>query len=301
MTGTEPLSLIETLLTEPLCQRSAMVSGSRTTSNAPRWICSTRRLYRLAVTTKDPNHTLGNPVARIEDLPLVTGRGRFAADIDADRQPRKLAAVVGCHCSHLDLWELVAAAPADEPHFIFEDDATWHVDDIRDWFARHVAPLLPEDWAMVFLNEPLGMADGGDGQGLAARAAAAADGAGWRAVCAADASHPFARCLIEMRGPPTTEGYVLRRAAAPSWPSAEAAARGARRPSRLVAVAAAQLCTGVASAPIELAIDICSLAGPATGEAGRSSLSAAVKLPPPPPLPPSPRPTLATTSFAAAG
>ncbi len=135
-------------------------------------------------------------------------------DIDADRQPRKLAAVVGCHCSHLDLWELVAAAPADEPHFIFEDDATWHVDDLRDWFARHVAPLLPEDWAMVFLNEPLGMADGGDGQGLAARAAAAADGAGWRAVCAADTSHPFARCLIEMRGPPTTEGYVLRRAAA---------------------------------------------------------------------------------------
>ena len=57
--------------------------------------------------------------------------------------------------------------------------------------------------------------------------------------------------------------------------------------------------TGVASAPIELAIDICSLAGPATGEAGRSSLFAAVKLPPPPPLPPSPRPTLAPLSRTA--
>ena len=74
-------------------------------------------------------------------------------------QPRKLAAVVGCHCSHLNIWESILARERtwgeDTPVFVFEDDATLAVADVGAWFRDVMLPQLPPDWAFCYLNEPL--------------------------------------------------------------------------------------------------------------------------------------------------
>lgn len=163
-------------------------------------------------------------------------------------QPRKLAAVVGCHCSHLNIWESILARERtwgeDTPVFVFEDDATLAVADVGAWFQDVMLPQLPPDWAFCYLNEPLHLeidrershrprhaqatADAESGSHLdAAIHGGVASGEGtqpWRAVCASDDQHDYTSCIRRIYKsddaekaftmPPTTEAYVLRPSAA---------------------------------------------------------------------------------------
>lgn len=75
-------------------------------------------------------------------------------------QPRKLAAVAGCHCSHLALWEEMLAddSPDDSVLFVFEDDARLVLPpdaaDLSSWFHAHISPNLSADWELCYLSAP---------------------------------------------------------------------------------------------------------------------------------------------------
>mmetsp|Transcript_62397 Transcript_62397/g.103793 ORF Transcript_62397/g.103793 Transcript_62397/m.103793 type:complete len:413 (+) Transcript_62397:163-1401(+) len=135
------------------------------------------------------------------------------------QQPRKLAAVAACHCSHLLLWDaLVQSGDNDRVLFVMEDDATLqlpaHTSYLPDWFSKHVSPQLPADWALVYLNEPVKFIDERRLSGPSSDGILPATPNGWRIICADNIDHPAAQCVREIDGVPTTEAYALRRSAA---------------------------------------------------------------------------------------
>ena len=132
--------------------------------------------------------SLGGASSRLSPL-LADWRRAMCVD-DASwgaQQPRKLAAVAACHCSHLLLWEeLVQSGDDDTVLIVMEDDAKTRLPaeaPLASWFAQHVQPQLPADWAFCYLNEPLKLIEerdvlnrpGGDGELPAAPH-------GWRAL-----------------------------------------------------------------------------------------------------------------------
>ena len=128
------------------------------------------------------------------------------------QQPRKLAAVVGCHCSHLNIWEsLLATGDEREVVIVFEDDALLALpEDMSacEWFEREILPQLPQDWALCYLNEPFALAE----HRLPRRERIPGP---WTTIGAAD-DHPLAAYLARgvETSVPTTEAYAIRRSAA---------------------------------------------------------------------------------------
>ena len=73
-----------------------------------------------------PSKWIGKPVERLEDPPLVTGRGRFAADINFARQLHMR--VVRSNHAHANITSIYTDAARDVPGVV----AVWTADDIAD-------------------------------------------------------------------------------------------------------------------------------------------------------------------------
>ena len=73
-----------------------------------------------------PVKWIGMPVERLEDPPLVTGRGRFAGDINFPRQLHMR--IVRSNHAHANIRSIYADAARDVPGVV----AVWTADDIAD-------------------------------------------------------------------------------------------------------------------------------------------------------------------------
>ena len=149
--------------------------------------------------------------------PLLTSQLRrdWRANVCANdaawgaNMPRKLASVVACHVSHLNVWEMLLARGGDAPMLVFEDDASFAVSDVSTWFRDTLLPQLPDDWAFCYLNEPLHLEMNRE---RSHRQPAAQhqyhmlqqqhpqhhphpQQQQWRVVCASDESHEYTACL----------------------------------------------------------------------------------------------------------
>ena len=137
------------------------------------------------------------------------------------QQPKKFAAVAACHSSHLLLWDEFVRRSGPDANggdddgsilIVMEDDAAFpslrtHV---PSWFAEQIAPLLPDDWSICYLNEPLKRMEQGGSRARRTKDPTKE----WSVISADDAEHPAARCVREIDGVPPTEAYAIRRSGA---------------------------------------------------------------------------------------